>query len=206
MIKTFRNFLVFSVFLIAPLTGYAVQNLVGSASVNVASDTASNAKNMAFNEARRQIIADVVSKYTDGESFKALLKKASDDELTNLVSSTSIDGERSSATTYSANIKMTLDVPAAKKWLNDNNVQNWLGTTASVDMFMMTATLSNGLADWIELNRAARLENVDINVTRISGTRVIAEIPVSGRQMFTIAVREAGWKYSDDNGMLRIWK
>lgn len=191
-----------------PMVATAAQNLTSTASVNVTSDTAANAKNMAMIEARRQITTDVLSKYSNPSQLADLMRDTKDSVLTNLISSTSIDSERLSATTYSANIRMTVDTVAAKKWLTDNEVQNWLGNDNSVDTDKSTViiNLSSGLRDWIELSNALRAENMDLDVKRISGGQVTANFPATSRSKLITSVRNLGWRYSDADGFMQIWK
>ncbi|MDR1337733.1 MAG: hypothetical protein LBJ73_01745 [Rickettsiales bacterium] len=186
----------------------AAPNLTGVASVNVTSDTAATAKNMALGEARRQIAADVLGNYSNPAQLADLIKNTGDSVLTNLISSTSIDGERLSATTYSANIRMTVDAVAAKKWLAENDVQNWLGAddTVAADQSAVIINLSAGLRDWIELSRALRAENVNLSIKRISGGQITANFPAVARQKFIAAVQAAGWKSSDTDGFLEVYK
>lgn len=181
-------------------------DLAGTASVNVTSDTATNAKNMAMVEARRQIIKDALSQYSIPEQLDDALQAAAGDDLMNLISTTSIGGEQLSDTTYSANISMTLDRRAALQWLTNNNVQNWLPDGTSDNKFIVLITLSDAVADWIELNRIARNEQIDLFTKYMLGNHITAELPSNQRGTFTIAVRESGWKYSDQDGILRLWK
>ncbi|MDL2295224.1 hypothetical protein LJC18_00175 [Lachnospiraceae bacterium OttesenSCG-928-E19] len=208
MNKLFRNFIVFSALMLMPMMGFAAPNMTGSAFVNITSDTANTAKNMAMAEARRQIITDIVSKYADNAQFGELMQNTKDAELTNLISSTSIDTERLSSTTYSANIKMTVDMMATKKWLNDNNVQNWLAGDDSVPVDRSTVIIdvSGGLRDWIELNRALQENQLNLDIKRISGGVVTANIPVTNRSNLIATVRNAGWRFSDVDGFIRIWR
>lgn len=185
---------------------WAAADLAGTASVNVTSDTATNAKNMAMVEARRQIIKDALSQYSIPEQLDDALQAASGDDLMNLISTTSIGGEQLSDTTYSANISMTLDRRAALQWLTNNNVQNWLPDGTSDNKFIVLITLSDAVADWIELNRIARNEQIDLFTKYMLGNHITAELPSNQRGTFTIAVRESGWKYSDQDGILRLWK
>ena len=182
--------------------------LGSNAHVNVTSDTAATAKSMAMNEARRQIITEVLSNYADAEQLESLVGESKDSKLTNLISSTSIENERLSATTYSANIKMNVDALAAKKWLVDNNVRNWLGgdDTVDADKTIIFATVSGGLRGWIDFMRTMRDGNLNIDVKNISGDQVMINIPATGRSSFITAITRAGWTYSDINGTLRIWK
>ena len=116
--------------------------LSGSANVNITSDTAVNAKNIAMNEARRQIIVDVLSPYTDAQQLRSVIANTESDELTNLIASTSIDGEKLSNTTYNAKINMVIDIANAREWLVNNSVQNWLPGDAVSNRFVVVANLS----------------------------------------------------------------
>ena len=174
--------------------------------VNITSDTAANAKNIAFDEARRQIIAESLRQYVDVDSLSELLKNTKSDVLMNMISSSSIDGEQTSDTTYSANVSMSLDVEAVRKWLNDGGVQNWLPDMQNQNMSVVVVDLPSRLASWVELNKIASEKNIQLNTKNISGNILRLEIPSSVRGTFTIAVRENGWKYADKNGELHIWK
>ena len=188
------------------LTAAFAVELQGTASVNITSDTAVTAKNMAFDEARRQIIKDTLRQYANEDALSDLIANEKSSELMNLISSSSIDGEQSSDTTYSANITMMIDVNVARDWLNKNNIQNWVPDSSSQDMFVVFVNMSDGLGQWIELNRIARNEKIDLGTQHLYGNTARLEIPVSARGVFTIALREAGWRYANQDGGLRIWK
>lgn len=181
-------------------------DLSGTASVNVTSDTAANAKDMAFDEARRQIITESLAQYSNQEQLKDVIKQASGADLTNLIASSSIEGEKQSDTTYSANITMTVDRNAAKQWMTDNNIQNWLTDNNSGDVFVLQAVMSDKVANWMELKQIARAEGLDLATKYINGNQVTVELPLNSRTAFTIAIRERGWRYYDQDGILRIWK
>ena len=185
---------------------HAAIDLSGVASVNVTSDTAATAKDMAFDEARRQIISDVLGQYSMSEQLESVLQNSKASDLTNLIASSSIDGEQQSDTTYSANITMTIDADAARAWMTENNIQNWLADGKSGDRTVVQITMSDKMAGWIELNSIARAEGIDLDTKFISGNRVTVEIPAASRSAFTIAIREAGWRYADQNGVLHIIK
>lgn len=181
--------------------------LTGRANVNITSDTAANAKTMALDEARRQIISDALAPYSAVEQLRPAVANASADELTGLIQSSGIDGERVSDTTYSANIKMTVDASAARRWLTDNNIQNWLGDGDDTDSAIMIITIGNdGIADWTDINRIARDEKVSMTIRHITGDQVTVAIPASRRNRLTIALREGGWHYANRDGALRVWK
>lgn len=183
----------------------APQILTGTAAVNVTSETAAAAKNVAFDNARRQIIASALAPYADGAALGAAIKDAPASSLTNLVASSSIDGEQQSATTYSANITMTLDGMAVRRWLADNNINSWLPDNNAGDQVLVLITLRDRVGDWLQLNQIARGENIELNTRNISGNQMTISIPESGRRMFVAAARSAGWQTSDD-GVLRLWK
>ena len=188
------------------LTGASAVELQGMMPVNITSDTAANAKNIAFDEARRQIITDSLRQYADVNMLKTALDEAKSSELVGLIATSSIDGEQVSDTTYSADIKMTLDTNAVRQWLADKAVQNWLPEDGKQDVFVAFVTLPDGLKSWAELKSVARKEQTDLNTKHISGHVVRIELPVSKRGAFTIALREAGWRYADQDGNLRVWK
>lgn len=181
-------------------------DLRASVSLSITSDTASSAKNIAMSEARRQIITDALGQYADLPSLKSLIADADNATLVSLIDSTTIDGEQSSDTTYSAKITMTVNSGAARRWLNDNGIQNWLTDDDNESRFVLTVDMKNPIADWIELNSLAREESIDMVSKHILGPSMTIEMPMSARAQFTIAVRERGWHYGDVGGVLKIWK
>lgn len=201
-----RKFLIMGLCaIVVPMMAHGAE-LQSVASVNITSDTASTAKNMAFNEARRQIITDVLKQYANVEQLDELIKYSSDAQLTELITSSSVDGEQQSDTTYSANITMTVNRDLARNWLTENNVQNWLTDGGTGDVFVVQAVMSDRLAGWMELRRIARAEGINLATQYINGNQITIEVPVANRAEFTIALREAGWQYADQNGVLHILK
>ena len=181
-------------------------DLSGTAFVNVTSDTAATAKEMAFDEARRQVIVDALTGYADAEQLRQTLKNTSGSSLNNLITATSIDGEKQSDTTYSANITMHLDRDAVKQWLLDNNVQNWLIDDVGQDVFVAQIIMSDKLANWMELKRLTRANGIDLSTVYINGNRIMAEVPLDKKNAFTNAVRMYGWHVNNQNGIVSIWK
>jgi len=181
-------------------------DLVGTASVRMTSDTSATAKTMAINDACRQILMDKLKPYAMTDQLVPAIRSAKSAELTDLISETSIDGEKISDTTYSANITMTVDKSAARKWMNDNNIQNWLNDGTNVDVFTVRITLRDPIADWAQLKSLARADRIDLETKNISGGVVTVEIPTASRTSFTIALRGAGWKTAADDGFMRVWK
>ena len=187
------------------MSAHATQ-LQGLASVNVTSDTAATAKNMAFDEARRQILTDVLRQYADVDALRQLMQNTKNTDLANLISSSSIDGEQLSDTTYSANIKMELDGAAVRNWLAENSVQNWLPDGSQRDVFIVSVNMSDAVNNWADLNRIARAEKIDLGTKYMTGNTATLELSTSARGAFTIAVRESGWRFANQDGILRIWK
>lgn len=204
MLKTGKFFIAFCAMAVISAAGGA--QLSGTAAVNVTSDTATVAKNMAMDEARRQIITDALGQYANREQLRDAISSASASELTGLIASSGIDGEKLSDTTYSANITMTLDRDAARKWLTERDVQNWLPMETGGDTFVVLATLTDKMSGWMDLNRIARAQQVNIDTKQISGSQVMFELPAAVRASFTIALRDSGWRYSASDGVLRISK
>jgi hypothetical protein len=180
--------------------------LSGSISVNQTSDTAAKAKSEATNIARKQILFNVLSQYTDKTALNGLLQDTSNDDLMNLIVSSTVANEHISATAYSANITMIIDNDAVKRWLSANNIQNWVPAAESAEKFTALIVISNGIADWADLKRITRDANVEIETQSITGNQIVVKMPLNYRTKFTAAVREAGWKYSDNEGILHIWK
>ncbi len=191
--------------IMAVSSGWATR-LQGMASVNVTSDTAVSAKNMAFDEARRQIISDLLRQYADVSAAQELIKNTKSSDLANLISSSSIDGEKLSDTSYSANISMVLDVAAARNWLTENSVQNWLPDESARDVFIVSVNMSDAINNWADLNRIARAEKIDLGTKYMTANTATLELPTSVRGAFTIAIRESGWRFANQDGVLRIWK
>jgi hypothetical protein len=174
--------------------------------VNETSDTAANAKINAVNSARRQILSIVLSQYANKSALNELIKETSSDDLMNLISSSSVANEQMSVNTYSAKITMNIDNDAVKKWLDSNDVQNWVPLAENDERFTVLMVISNGIQDWSELKRTVRDDNIEIETQSIVGNQVVAKMPLSYRTKFTAAAKSAGWKASDNGGVLHIWK
>lgn len=201
-----KVFLLTVSFLVGGMTASFAVSLQGTASVNVTSDTAATAKNMAFDEARRQILNDKLRQYADADAVRDAINKAGADELANLIQSSSIDGEQTSDTTYSASVSMTIDIDAARTWLTQHEIQNWLPTDDVGDTFVVNVTMKDKLMDWSELNRVTRNRDIILDVVSLNANTAQLKLPKSKRTDFTIAIRGAGWRYADQDGDLRIWK
>ena len=126
--------------------------------------------------------------------------------MTDLISETSFDGAKISDSTYSANITMVVDNMAAKKWLDRAGIQNWIPLEETSEKFMVLMVVPNGLADWAELKRITREGKVEIETQTISGNQILAKLPLNYQSKFMAAVREMGWKYTNNGGVLQVWK
>lgn len=180
--------------------------LSGTVSVNETKDTAAEAKTFALNNARRQILYNVLSQYSEKNALAELVKDASSDELTNLILSTVVSNEHIATNAYSANITMNIDNDAVKKWLNEHEIQNWVPLVESDEKFVASIVVLNGIVDWSEIKRVARELNIDIETQSMTGNQVVAKLPLNSRTKFTAAVRALGWKYADNGGVLQVWK
>lgn len=190
---------------VLPMDAWSVV-LSGSVNVNQTSDTAAKAKINAINLARRQILSDVLSKYSNPGDLADLIEETSNSDLVNLISSSSVSNEHISATVYSAKISMDIDAVAVKNWLDTNNVQNWIPVSESGEKFSLFIVVPNGISDWAELKRIAREKSTEIETQSMTGYQIIAKMALADRNKFTAGIREAGWKYTDNGGVLQIWK
>ena len=182
-------------------------DLVGTAHVNMTSDTAANAKKMAFDDARRQIIVDVLSPYSDVAALRSAVANEKNAVLTNLIESSGISGEKLSDTTYSADIKMTVNRMAAKNWLAGQDVHNWLSNEEETGgKFAMVVTLRDKFSDWGQIRRAANSVGADLETESINGNQIVFRVNAGRRGALTAALREAGWRYQDRDGLLHIFK
>ena len=195
---------VFSLFFVTGLA-FGIE-LSATVPVNQTSDTANNAKINATNLARRQILYNVLSQYAQKEELNGLIYDTNSDELMNLIASTSVANEQISSDTYSANITMVIDNLAAKKWLDRAGIQNWIPLEETSEKFMVFIVVPNGLADWAELKRITREGKVEIETQTISGNQIVAKLPLNYQSKFMAAVREMGWKYTNNGGVLQVWK
>ena len=181
-------------------------DLIGSAHVSMTSDTSSAAKTMAMNDARRQILTDKLSQYAMTDQLVPALKEAKSADLVPLISEINIDKEKISDTAYSAKFTMTIDKVAARAWMNENNVQNWLNDGTSTDMFVAQIVLKDAIPEWADFNRVMRTERVDAKTKYISGTTITVELPATSRTSLTIALRRAGWHTAVADDIMRVWK
>ena len=85
-------------------------------------------------------------------------------------------------------------------------MQHWLPDESKQDVFIVNVNMSNGMQNWAELNQIARNEKIDLGTKTMTADSAVLALPVSARGKFTIAVREAGWRFANNDGVLRIWK
>lgn len=201
-----KKFLSIAVLCLMPVVAVAA-GLSGTAHVNMTSDTAATAKKMAFDDARRQIIVDVLSPYSDAVALRAAVADEKNAVLTTLIESSGISGEKLSDTTYSANIKMTVNRLAAKNWLEGADVQNWLPMEEETgNKFTVVASLNDKFADWGQIRRVANGVSVDLETQSINGKQIVFRANAGRRGVLTLALRENGWRYQDRDGLLHIFK
>ncbi|MBR0212178.1 MAG: hypothetical protein IJQ55_01095, partial [Alphaproteobacteria bacterium] len=148
----------------------------------------------------------VLSPYAQKEELNGLIHNSSSDELMNLIASSSVSNEQMSSNSYSANITMNVDNDAAKKWLDKNGVQNWVPLSSSEEKFTAFVVVPNGIPDWAELKRITRFDNIEIETQVMTGNQIVIKLPLNYRSKFTAALRSAGWRYTDNGGILQVWK
>lgn len=188
--------------LLAIASAVAVE-LTGATSVNVTSDTAALAKQKAMNSAQREVIFRELKNYANSEQLNAAIKESTNEELMNIISSSSIDSEKSSDTTYSANISFVIDGDAARLWMEKYSVQNWLPLSGAVvpveSMVKSVAYLLQPLQDWADLNAVARNAGVDLATTKIVGNNVSFALNRQDTEKLVKALRSAGWRVMTDS-------
>lgn len=207
IVKNYCKKFFVAVFSLMCVTGIAYGfELKDTVPVNQTSDTAAKAKVIATDLVRRQILYNVLSQYAQREELNSLIYNASNDDLMNLIASSSVANEQISSDTYSANITMVIDNYVAKKWLDSAGVQNWIPLEESSEKFTLLIVVPNGLADWAELKRITRYGGVEIETQTIAGNQIVAKLPLNYQSKFMAGVREAGWRYTNNGGILQVWK
>lgn len=189
----------------------AAPNLAYTVAAEQTAETALAAKSSAMNNARRQAFNSILSRYSDRSIVERLSEDMTDAELLDFIGTTSIADEKTSATAYSANITITLDRAAAEKWLRVNNVPNYLAAADdSGPRSQVFFHISGGLNQWVALAKDLRGSGVwsdlDLKVSSIWGQNVSATIAGGRRYAFVSAVRNLGWKVSEEDGIVRVSK
>ncbi len=184
--------------------------ITGTTSVNVTADTAAAAKSKAFNSARRDVIVRELKNYANPEQLSAAVQKSSNEELMNMISSSSVAGERVSDTTYTANISFVIDGDAARSFMEKYSVQNWLPSSNAVvqveNHVVFNITLLRPMTDWADLNAAVRNAGLDLATTKITGNNVSFVVVDKDASKLIRALRENGWGVQSVTGGYRIWR
>ncbi len=180
--------------------------LAGATSVEVTSDTAAQAKNMALAQARRTIVNDAVLPFADKAQLTELIANTEDGTLTDFVVKTGIGGERFSDTTYFATVSMVLDTPAVKRWLTDNNVENWLDMDVDKNQVLVVVMLSSPLSNWIDFKQILRDRGITFDTVRMQDKQVVITIPYGDKEELESAMGGAGWHVRNLDGTLQIWQ
>ena len=184
--------------------------ITGTVPVNVTADTAAAAKARAFNSAQRDVIATELRPYANVEQLNAAIKQSSDDELSDIISSSSVAGERASDTTYTANISFVIDGDAAKSWMEKYSVVNSLPSSnatavvAPENYVVAVATLYNPIYDWAALNVVARTAGVDIATKNVIGSRVSFVVSDMDASKLSRTLRDNGWRVVRDASGIKI--
>lgn len=168
-------------------------DLSGETFITITSDTAQNAKNIAFDEARRKIVKSVLLPYSNG-ALNDVIDNSSNNELTKLILSTNINGEKISKNTYSANIKMTLNKKSLSKWLQENNFDSVFTNTNNANyMFVLRI---NNLFEWTKINKETQLNNIKFDIKSIKGSSVYVSIPNNQKSKFLTILSNTNTSYS----------
>ena len=180
--------------------------LYDNISVNVTSESASKAKKIAIESAKRKAIINILSNYSNTSELHRALEESK--YIENLISSISIDGEKQSSKTYSANIKISLDEKNSKSWMDKNSVQNWLNLDNSdekTDKIQVVINLKNALYDWIDFNKQLYFSGINFNIENIHGNIVSGKISKSKKQSL-LSLRNSGWNLRDTDNSIIVKK
>lgn len=206
-----KIFCVLGLCLLTSAAALAVE-VTGTTSVNVTSDTAASAKTRAFNSARREVILRELGEYADKKQLETAVNDSSNDELMNIISSSSVASEKVSDTTYTANISFVIDGDAARKWMEKYSVQNWLPATGAVavvvpeNSILINANLLRPMTDWMALNGVARSVNVDVATRKIVGNMVSFTVTEKEFTKLSNALKTNGWNVQKFDDGYKIWK
>ena len=186
----------------------AAPNLTDSVQVERTAETAFAAKSDAMNYARRRAFNKVVARYSDRAAVEALSEGMTDAQVLNMVGSSSIANEMTSNTAYSALVTITFDRPAIERWLRENNVPNFISATDDTGpRAQVFFQITGGLREWAgltkELREAGVWKELDVKLTSIWGQNVSATIAGGRRREFINAMRGAGWKVSEEDGIVK---
>lgn len=165
--------------------------------VNVTSDSAVKAKKIAIDSAKRKAIINILSNYSNtSELYKALDESKN---IEDLISSISIDTEKQSSKTYSANIKIVLNEKESKLWMDKNLVQNWLNldNQNTQDKIQVIVNLKNAIHDWIDFNKQLYFSGITFDIESIQGSIISGNISKSKKQSFLSIIRNSGWNLND---------
>ena len=80
-----------------------------------------------------------------------------------------------------------------------------LGDDAGNESWVVVS-LDNRLTDWARVRRIAADNGIDLNTKSINGNQITCRVPAARRGALTIAMRDAGWRYTDKDGVLYISK
>ena len=212
-----NNFLYATVFFLAAFGVANAVELTGTVSVNETADTADTAKSNAFNAAQRQVIIQELRSYANPTQLTAAVKNSSNEELMNIISSSSLDSEKISNTTYSANISFVIDGDAARAWMDRKSVQHWLPSSGgssnvatvvapTVNTQVVNAVLLRPISDWMNLNAVARGARIDLILKSMTGNRISFAVPEKDISRFISAGRANGWQVQSDADGIKMWK
>ena len=70
----------------------------------------------------------------------------------------------------------------------------------------MVLSLHNRIADWSSVRRVAADAGIDLDTAAISDGQIVFHVASARRGALTIALRNAGWRYTDRDGALYIYK
>ena len=159
--------------------------------VEKTADTAVAAKSAALDDAKRIAFASVLGQHLSVDEAKKLATEIPADELNDLTESILIEGEKSDATSYSADIIVEFQNIALNKWMENRGIPGVQSAPVAAGRAPVFLEL-DGLSDFAKIMRASRETGADLRIIGISGGRVSANVRENTYQSFVTAVRAGG--------------
>lgn len=192
------------IFCFVPLIGHA-------AFVEKTADTATAAKTAALTEARRTEFINVLSGKVSSDDAQRIAATVSDSDLVAMTDSMSIDNEKVSDTTYSADISFQFNQkaiagltagsqPATTQIGQAQTITPTVGANQTVVYFQGV----RGLDKWLSLMKVMRANGASINIKSIFGKNITATVDSNSRAGFISAMRSLGMTVSDYGNVIYV--
>ncbi|MDR0449561.1 MAG: hypothetical protein LBG89_03860 [Rickettsiales bacterium] len=202
--------LVLCAFFVATGASYAAGDLTASRAFEATAENSVAAKNRAVSDARKYLTMEIIRRSASDSSDKLdnVLEGFSDADAQVLVKSMSIENERRSATTYTANITINLDPAALSGWFSKNNIKGGALNNSESGWTAVAFNLPEGLKQWKWMNTKLREAGVQnrggVQITSIGGSQIYGKIPDTSSRGFSNGLRAIGANVYNSGDTLRV--